>query len=133
MKLIPVPVGEFALHCEASYRTHSNVPPIKKVVNARHIWFQREVNMTVNGQYPTRDASPPERMRGTRAAGLPKHATVISLTSYRLVTYSLTNSSLYGDTTCSIIGTVTEIKDPQRKRVTGGILRSSSTRDILAG
>lgn len=56
---------------------------------------------------------------------------VLQLTSNRWVTNSRTNKSLYGETSCTIIGNDTDTSDPHRKRVTGGILRSSSISDMF--
>lgn len=64
----------------------------------------------------------------------PKKKLVYTLqNSQFFVTKSLTKRSLYGDTTCSMTGTVTASEDAQRKRVTGGILRISSMKDMFLG
>ena len=49
----------------------------------------------------------------------------IRQTSQCLVTAGQMMITLYGERSCSIVGTVTASEEAHRKRVTGGILRSS--------
>jgi hypothetical protein len=49
------------------------------------------------------------------------------------ITKSLTNRTLYGESIFAMTGTVTAAVAAQRKRVTGGIFRISSIKDISKG